>query len=90
MKDIIIAGLATGAFTVLLCTSSAGAFIRNYVATVNKHAHNLICCCFCTSWWISISMLQEFSLIEWAATVAVANLTVLGIHAAMSTVEEDV
>lgn len=35
-------------------------------------------------------MLQEFSLVQWAATVAVANVTVLGIHAAMSTVEEDV
>jgi hypothetical protein len=88
MKDIIVGGLAAGAFTVLLCTSSAGAIVRDRIAKINKHAHNLVCCCFCTSWWISIAMLNEFSITEWAATVAVANITVLGIHAAMSTVEE--
>jgi hypothetical protein len=89
MKDIIIGGLAAGSLTVLLCTSSAGAVVRNWIKSVSDRAHTLVCCCFCSSWWISIAMLQEFSFVQWAATVAVANLTVLGIHAAMSTVEAE-
>jgi len=34
-------------------------------------------------------MLNEFSLKEWAATVAIANITVLLIHMSIATVEDE-
>ncbi len=88
MNNIILGGLAAGALTVLLCTSSVTEFIRNWFKDLGR-LHDLVNCCFCASWWISIGMLENFTLVEWAATVSVANLTVLGIHMSMGSVQED-
>ena len=94
MKSIILGGMAAGALTVLLCTSAAGqAFQRMVMKVTPKAVHNhlgyLLGCTFCTSWWISLAMLDRFTITEWAATVAVANITVLLIHWGLSTTEED-
>lgn len=88
MISILVGGLAAGAITVLLCTSHAGRWFRQTMSLF-KFTDQLANCCFCMSWWISIAMLDKFSLSQWAATVAVANITVLLIHMSMSTVEED-
>lgn len=94
MKAIIMSGLAAGALTVLLCTSRAGQFIQEMAKKVtpkcvHPHITYLLGCTFCTSWWVSLAMLEKFSVVEWAATVAVANITVLLIHWGMSTTEEE-
>lgn len=93
MKDVILGGLAAGALTVLLCSSRAGHWLQDISLKVvpkpvKKDIQYLLNCSFCTSWWISLAMLQKFSIIEWAATVAVANITVLLIHWGLSTEEE--
>lgn len=88
MKSIILGGLAAGAITVLICTSSAGEWVRRKLAAV-PYVSQLINCCFCTSWWVSIAMLEKFTLVEWAATVAIANITVLLIHLGIATVGEE-
>ena len=72
----------------LVCTSSAFAPVRKWMERIPL-AGQLINCCFCTSWWISLAMLDKFSLTQWAATVAIANITVLGIHMSIATVEEE-
>ena len=87
MKSIILGGLAAGAITVLICTSSIGEWVRRKLAAV-PYVGQLVNCCFCTSWWVSIAMLDKFTLVEWAATVAVANITVLLIHLGIATVGE--
>lgn len=89
MKSIIIGGLAAGAITVLICTSSAGEWIRNRASQLHERLGSLFNCCFCTSWWVSIAMLEKFTLVEWAATVAIANITVLLIHLGMATVGDE-
>ena len=89
MKTILLGGLAAGALTVLVCTSRAGGGFRKLAERIHPVLGYAVNCCFCTSWWISIAMLNEFTLKEWAATVAIANFTVLGIHMAISTVEVD-
>jgi len=93
MKSIILGGLAAGALTVLICTSKAGQCFQEMVKKVtpkcvHKQLTYLLGCTFCMSWWISLAMLENFSIIEWAATVAVANITVLLIHWGLSTEEE--
>lgn len=98
MKDIIAGGLAAGATTVLICTSKVGESGRNALLNwlqrkkaprvLREHLDSLLACTFCTSWWLSLAMLQHFSITEWAATVAVANVTILLIHWGMSTTEE--
>ena len=88
MKSIILGGLAAGALTVLICTSSAGEWIRRKSEAV-PYVNQIINCCFCTSWWVSIAMLEKFTLVEWAATVAVANITVLLIHLSVATVGDE-
>jgi hypothetical protein len=89
MKSVIMGGLAAGSITVLLCTSHVGSWIQKRLAKVHSRFDDLLNCCFCTSWWVSIAMLEKFTLTEWAATVAIANFTVLGIHMAMATVEPE-
>jgi len=94
MKSIILGGLAAGALTVLICTSKAGEFFQSMLKKVTpKYTHKniayLLGCTFCTSWWVSLAMLKHFSIIEWAATVAVANITILLIHWGMSTTGEE-
>jgi len=94
MKAIILAGMATGALTVLLCTSQVGqkfqaAALKITPARVKPHLAYLLGCTFCSSWWISLAMIDKFTITEWAATVAVANITVLLIHWGMSTTEEE-
>ncbi|MHC4355560.1 MAG: hypothetical protein ACYS0H_22905 [Planctomycetota bacterium] len=94
MLKLIIGGLAAGALTVLLCSSKAGNLATGWVASrlsgrKKKWWVSLTSCTFCSSWWISLAMLNEFTLREWAATVAIANITVLLIHWSISTVEED-
>lgn len=93
MKSIILGGLAAGALSVLLCSSKAGDWARRVVrklvpAKLKRHVDYLMTCTFCSSWWISLAMLEEFSIKEWAATVAIANITVLLIHWGLSTEEE--
>lgn len=87
--DAITKGLAAGAITVLICTSKLFAPVRTRVERLNGYFGDLINCCFCTSWWVSIAMLERFSLVQWAATVAIANITVLLIHLAAATEVED-
>ena len=87
--ETITSGLASGAITVLLCTSSAGVWLQKQVGRATRRLDPLFACCFCTSWWVSLAMLNEFTFVQWAATVAVANFTILGIHASMSTTQED-
>ncbi len=89
MINVILGGLAAGALAVLLCTSSLGAGLRNWVGKAHERVHQLVNCCFCATWWISIAMLENFTLVEWAATVAIANFTVLIIHMSMGSVEEE-
>jgi hypothetical protein len=86
---LLVAGLAAGALTVLVCTSKAGALVRKLGGRIHPTLGSLLNCSFCTSWWISLAMLDEFTLTQWAATVAIANLTVLGIHMSIATVEEE-
>lgn len=88
MTNIILAGLATGALAVLLCTSSAGGWVRELLGRVHTRIDQFVNCCFCATWWISIAMLENFTLVEWAATVAVANITVLLIHMSLGSVED--
>ena len=93
MKDVILGGLAAGAVTVLHCSSYVGQRFQHGVMKLipksgHKHTEYLLNCTFCASWWISLAMLQKFSIMEWAATVAVANITVLLIHWSLSTEEE--
>ena len=90
MKAIILSGLATGALCVLLCSSKVGEKVTNLFERIVpkriRPGYNyLVNCTFCTSWWISVAMLDKFTIKEWAATVAVANITVLLIHLALST-----
>jgi hypothetical protein len=94
MIKILIGGLAAGALTVLLCTSKAGNKFTELVALwlprkMSRWWLSLTGCTFCTSWWISLAMLDNFTIREWAATVAVANFTVLLIHWGLSTEEEE-
>ena len=94
MKAIILAGLAAGALTVLLCSSKAGEKFTGWVRKIVPKRllpwyNGLTSCAFCASWWISLAMLGEFSITEWAATVAIANFTILLIHWSMSTIGED-
>jgi len=90
MSEIIIAGLATGALCVLLCSSKAGEkatdlFGRIVPKCVRPEYDYLVNCTFCASCWISFTMVEIYTVKEWAATVAVANITVLLIHWAIST-----
>lgn len=89
MKALIIGGMAAGAITVLFCTSHIGEMVRRIAERLHPVAGQLANCCFCTSWWVSIAMLEKFSLVEWAATVAIANFTVLLIHLGIATVGEE-
>lgn len=94
MKELVISGMAAGAITVLLCSSKAGDWFLGKVGKcVPKRVlpwyNKLTSCAFCMSWWISLAMLNEFSVQQWAATVAVANITILLIHWGLSTTEED-
>jgi len=99
MKDLITGGLAAGALTVLVCTSKFGEAGRNWLLgwlekkqaprVFRQYLDSLLCCTFCTSWWLSLGMIKSFSITEWAATVAVANITVLLIHWGISTTGED-
>ena len=89
MTNIILGGLAAGALAVLLCTSSAGEWIRNLLGRVHTRVNQFMNCCFCATWWISIAMLENFTLTEWAATVAVANITVLLIHMSLGSVQDE-
>ncbi len=89
MNNIILGGLAAGALAVLLCTSSLGEGLRNWVGRLHDRVDQFVNCCFCATWWISIAMLENFTVIEWAATVAVANFTVLIIHLSMGSVEDE-
>lgn len=94
MKEVVLAGLAAGAMTVLLCSSKVGekltGWVRNLVPQRFMPWYNgLTSCAFCMSWWISLAMLEEFSIQQWAATVAVANITILLIHWGISTTEEE-
>ena len=99
MKSIILGGLAAGAITVLLCTSKVGealqCVIRKALGRSDLtrwfvgHVDYLMACTFCMSWWISLAMLDKFSITEWAATVSVANVTVLLIHWSLTTEQED-
>lgn len=94
MREVILGGLAAGALTVLLCTSLVGqkiqaAALKVTPKSVHSHIEYLLGCTFCTSWWLSLAMLEKFTIREWAATVAVANITVLLIHWGLSTTEEE-
>ena len=89
MKSIILGGLAAGAVTVLFCSSHLGGYFRRAAERLHPVAGQLANCCFCTSWWVSIAMLENFSVTQWAATVAIANFTVLLIHLGIATVGED-
>jgi hypothetical protein len=86
---LLVGGLAAGAITVLICTSKAFAPVRKLAERVHPIGGQLLNCCFCTSWWVSLAMLEEFTLKQWAATVAIANLAVLVIHMSIASVEED-
>jgi hypothetical protein len=88
--NTILSGLAAGALCVLLCSSKVGEkatdLFEKVVPKYLRPGYNyLVNCTFCTSWWISLAMLDNFSVKEWAATVAVANITVLLIHWGLST-----
>lgn len=83
----VIGGLAAGAITVLICTSRAFGWLRRLGEKAHPLVGDMLNCCFCTSWWVSLAMLNEFTVAQWAATVAIANFTVLGIHMAIATVE---
>lgn len=85
--NIILGGLAAGALTVLVCTSHVGEWVRNRLSNV-PYVSQLVNCCFCTSIWISCAMLEKFSLREWMATVAVANISILLLHLSFATVPE--
>ncbi len=99
LKDAIVQGMAAGALTTLVCTSKFGEAGRNWLlGLLNRHKaprllreklDQLLCCTFCTSWWISIAMLDRFSVTQWAATVTVANISILLIHWGLSTIEVD-
>lgn len=88
MKPLILGGLAAGAITVLICTSGAGQWLRKKASVVHGKLGDLVNCCFCTSVWVSCAMLDEFSLVQWMATVTIANISVLLIHLASATVPE--
>ena len=88
--NTILSGLAAGALCVLLCSSKVGEKVTDLFEKVVPKCIRpgysyLVNCTFCTSWWISLAMLDNFTVKEWAATVAVANITVLLIHLALST-----
>jgi hypothetical protein len=94
MKAVILAGLAAGALTVLLCSSKAGEKAVNWARQIVPKRllpwyNGVTSCTFCASWWISLAMLGEFSITQWAATVAVANITILMIHWSLSTTGEE-
>jgi hypothetical protein len=94
MKEIILSGLAAGALVVLICSSKAGEkatdlFEKIVPKWIRPTYNYLVNCTFCTSWWVSLAMLGEFSVKEWAATVAVANIVVLLIHWSLSTTGEE-
>ena len=94
MKELVVSGLAAGAITVLLCSSKAGGWFLDKVARLVPKRflpwyNKLTSCAFCTSWWVSLAMLDEFTVQQWAATVAVANITILLIHWGLSTTEEE-
>lgn len=94
MKALILSGLAAGALTVLVCSSKVGEKVTGLFGMlvpkrIRPGYNYLVNCTFCTSWWISLAMLDKFSVKEWAATVAVANITVLLIHWALSTEGEE-
>lgn len=88
MQRLIIGGLASGAITVLVCTSKICEPFRKRAALLHPYFRDLLVCHFCTSFWVSLAMLERFSIVEWAATVALANITVLLIHLAAATVED--
>lgn len=92
MTRLLIGGLAAGAVTVLICTSQFGEWFRRKAEALHGRLGDLVNCCFCTSWWVSIAMLEKFTLVEWAATVAITNITVFLLHLAAATVgvEDDV
>ena len=83
---LLVSGLAAGALTVLVCTSKAFAPVRKIADRVPLLGQ-LLNCCFCTSWWISLAMLEDYTLKQWAATVTVANIAILLIHLSIATVE---
>ena len=92
--NTIISGLAAGALTVLICSSKVGEKVTDLfeklVPKCLRPGYNyLVNCTFCTSWWISLAMLDNFTVKEWAATVALANIAVLLIHWAMTTEGEE-
>jgi len=89
---LLVSGLAAGAITVLICTSRVGGVVRRFGERLHPRLGELLNCTFCTSWWVSIAMLNEYTIKEWAATVAIANLVVLGIHMSIATItgEDDV
>jgi len=89
MKALIVGGMAAGALTVLFCSSHIGGYFRRAAEKLHPVAGQLANCCFCTSWWVSIAMLNQFTVREWAATVAIANFTVLLIHLGIATVDAD-
>lgn len=94
MKELVTSGLAAGALTVLLVSSKAGDKLVEWVKkAVPKRMlpwyNSVTSCSFCASWWISLAMLNEFSVKQWAATVAVANATILLIHWSLSTEGEE-
>lgn len=90
MTDIILSGLATGAITVLICSSSVGEKITDTIRHIIPRKlllwyNGLLGCSFCASWWVSLVLLNRYTLQEWAATVAIANITILLIHWALTT-----
>lgn len=92
--NTLLSGLAAGSLTVLLCSGKAGEKLTGWVRRVVPEKllpwyNGLTSCAFCASWWISLAMLEKFSVKEWAATVAVANITILLIHWSLSTTGED-
>lgn len=92
--NTILTGLAAGALCVLLCSSKAGekftGCLERVIPKRIRPAYNyFVSCTFCTSWWISLSLLDKFTIKEWAATVAAANITVLLIHWSLSTEGEE-
>lgn len=94
MKSLVIGGLASGALSVLLCNSRAGTWASGVVANLlpermKDTAGYLLGCNLCCSVWLSCAMLDKFSIREWAATVALAQFTVLILHWSLSTEEEE-
>lgn len=84
MIDLIFAALTVGVLTVVLCTSKMG---EEFVWTLDHLAGqwNPLHCTFCTTCWLAAVPAYHYGLLTWGPIVAVANLTVLTIHASIST-----